>query len=57
MTCNRCVREVNRAVSALDGVINVSVNLRARTVTVVHDSRVDVDTITRAIEARGFNVP
>ena len=57
MTCNRCVTDVTRTVRALDGVSNVRVNLRARTVTVEHDAtRINVETIIRAIEARGYNV-
>ena len=57
MTCNSCARDVTRTVSALGGVVNVSVNLRARKVTVVHNSTLDVDTIKRAIEARGYTIP
>ena len=56
MTCNRCVNDVIRVVSALDGVVNVSVDLRDDKVTVEHDSELDVDTIKRTIEAEGYNV-
>jgi copper ion binding protein len=57
MTCNRCVRQVTNAVSALEGVARVSVNLRGQRVTVIHDSRTNAEAIKRAIEAQGFNVP
>jgi copper chaperone CopZ len=57
MTCNRCVRQISSTVSALDGVIDVFVDLRAETVTVVHDPSVDVDTIKESITAEGYNIP
>jgi len=56
MTCNRCVNDVKRVVSALEGVIDVSVNFRDETVTVEHDSELDIDTIKSTIEAEGYNV-
>jgi copper chaperone len=57
MTCNRCVNSVKKAVSALDGVISVSVDLKAERVTVEHDPELDVDTIKESITAEGYNIP
>ena len=57
MTCNNCEKKVTRVVSALDGVINVSVNLRASKVTVEHDLGLDVNAIKKVITSAGYNIP
>jgi copper ion binding protein len=56
MTCNSCVNKVTKAVSALDGVASVSVDLRADEVTVEHDSSVDVGAIKESIIAEGYSI-
>jgi copper chaperone CopZ len=57
MTCNKCVRQISSTVSALDGVIGVSVDLKTEIVTVVYDSSIDLDTIKESITAEGYNLP
>ena len=57
MTCNRCVNKVKKAVSTLDGVIDVSVDLRAERVTVEHEPELDIDTIKKSITAEGYTTP
>ena len=54
MTCSSCVRTVRNAVTALDGVTNVDINLRSGNTTIVHDSSLDIETIKHAIEEKGF---
>ena len=57
MTCNGCVNNVAKAVSALDGVVDVSVDLSAEKVTVEHEPELDVDMIKKIIETEGYNIP
>ena len=57
MNCNNCVKNVTSVVSALDEVINVSVNLRDSKVTVEYDLGLDVDTIKKVITSAGYNIP
>ena len=57
MTCNRCVTKINNALSDMDGVINVSVDLKAEKVTIEHEPDLNIDTVKSAITAQGFNIP
>ena len=57
MSCERCANSVEKAVSALDGVIDVSVALEAEKVTVKHEPTLDVDTIKNSITAEGYSIP
>jgi len=57
MTCNRCANQVINAVSASEGVINVTVDVSADMVTIEHDPELDIDTIKSTIEAEGYNLP
>ena len=57
MTCNRCENKIITVVSALDGVTDVSVDLRDDKVTVEHKAELDIESIKKAIEAEGFNTP
>lgn len=57
MTCNSCANRISRAVSALDGVAHVSVDLRAELVTVEHEPELDAQTIKDSITAAGYNIP
>ena len=57
MSCDHCKMAVTKAVSALAGVSAVAVNLENNTVSVDFDeSRLQLDTITQAIEAQGYDV-
>jgi len=57
MTCNRCANQVISAVSAAEGVINVSVDVSADKVTIEHEPELDIDAIKSTIEAEGYNLP
>jgi copper chaperone len=57
MTCGRCVNKIRNVVSALDGVISVSVDLRAQKVTVEHNPQLDVNNIKKVIIEEGYNIP
>ena len=57
MTCNSCANKVTRAVSDLDGVAHVSVDLRAELVTVEHEPELDLGAIKDSITAVGYNIP
>lgn len=56
--CGHCKTSIEGAVSAVDGVQAVEVDIEPRTVTFDYDeSTVDLDQITAAIEAAGYEVP
>ena len=57
MVCSRCENKVINAVSALYGVMEVSADSNADTVTVVHEPELDAAFIEEAITAEGFNLP
>ena len=57
MTCNRCVNTISKAVMALDGVTNVTVDLDNEKVTVEHVPTMDVELIKSSITAKGYNTP
>jgi len=57
MMCNACVNKITNALSGVDGIISVSVDLNAELVTVEHDFDVDAETIERTITGEGFNIP
>jgi Cu+-exporting ATPase len=55
MTCVNCQTTVERALSAVDGVLSVDVNLATEKVTVVHDPRgASVGELKRAVVAAGY---
>lgn len=55
MTCATCPITVKKALTRLDGVIDVKSNLTKRETTVVFDdTRVKVDTVMKATEEAGF---
>jgi len=54
MTCGGCVRSVTRAVQAVPGVAEVTVDLQAGTVTI--GGTAERDAVARAIERAGFTV-
>lgn len=57
MSCQHCVKAVEGAVGALDGVNSVSVDLPAKTVTVTHDpAAASLETIKGEIEDQGYDV-
>lgn len=57
MSCSHCENSVKNAVGALNGVENVSIDLKAKKVSVEYDSeRVDLKTIKDTIEDLGYEV-
>lgn len=56
MSCEHCVRAITKAVGALDGVSNVTVALKEKTVTVEHDEALALDQIGHEIEEQGYDV-
>jgi copper chaperone len=57
MSCQHCVNAVTKAVGALPGVSNVSVDLEGKTVTVEHDpASAPLDKIKFEIEDQGYEV-
>ena len=57
MSCEHCVKAITKAVGALSGVANVTVDLNAKTVTVEHDPKQSpLDKIKVEIEDQGYDV-
>ncbi|MDC2866871.1 copper chaperone CopZ [Bacillus sp. BP-3] len=57
MTCNHCKMAVTNALTELEGVQNVEVQLQEGTVNVEYDeAKVDVEKIKEAIEDQGYDV-
>ena len=57
MTCKKCVNKITDALSVLDEVIDVSVDLKAETVTIEHEADLDTTLIENIITGEGFNIP
>lgn len=57
MSCEHCVKAVTKAVTALDGVSGVQVDLQGKTVTVEHDPEAaTLAQMKEAIEDQGYDV-
>jgi len=57
MSCEHCVKAVKNAVGALPGVSGVTVDLKAKTVTVEHDpATATLEKIKIEIEDQGYDV-
>ena len=57
MSCSHCVNAVTKAVTALDGVSEVKVDLAEKTVTVDYTAdEVSLESIKEAIEDEGYDV-
>ncbi|MCL1894709.1 MAG: cation transporter [Holophagaceae bacterium] len=56
MSCYRCKKAIEKALSAIAGVAKVAVDLVAGSVVVTHDNSVTVETIREQIEMLGFIV-
>ena len=54
MTCGGCVRHVDRALNAVEGVAEVDVKLREGRVLVKHGAAVATDALRRALEDAGY---
>jgi copper chaperone len=56
MSCEHCVKAITKAVRALPGVFDVTVDLKAKTVTTEHGSALTADKIKREIEEQGYGI-
>ena len=56
MTCGGCVRHVGHAISEIDGVIDVDVQLAGGIVTVASDTPVDPAAVEAAVVEAGYEV-
>jgi copper ion binding protein len=54
MTCNNCVRHVDKALRAVSGVSAVDVSLPDKTAKVSHDDTATVPSLIAAIESAGY---
>jgi len=56
MTCQRCVAAINAELSALNGVISVSIDLRSGTLVVEHEPEISIDEIKDIVILEGFRI-
>ncbi|MFZ5987796.1 MAG: copper chaperone CopZ [Bacillota bacterium] len=57
MSCSHCENSIKKAVGALNGIINVTVDLKAKKVSVELDpQKVSIETIRDTIEDQGYDV-
>lgn len=56
MTCGHCVSSVRAAVSAVEGVNEVEVDLATGELVVISETRVDADAVRSAVDAAGYEV-
>ncbi|MHB8063304.1 MAG: copper chaperone CopZ [Ruminiclostridium sp.] len=57
MSCSHCENSVKKAVGALNGIVNVSVDLKSKKVSIEFDSgKVSIETIKDTIEDQGYDV-
>jgi copper chaperone len=56
MSCQHCVASVTKALSAIDGISDVQVNLEKGTAVIQEDGPINPETIKKAIAATGFEV-
>ncbi len=55
MTCNNCVHHVERALSAVPGVTEVTIRLSPGRATIIHDPAVSESALRRAITEAGYD--
>ncbi|MFG3014034.1 heavy-metal-associated domain-containing protein [Streptomyces cinerochromogenes] len=56
MTCSHCKTAVTEAVSAVDGVLSVDVDVDAGRVTVITERSPDDELITKAVDEAGYEL-
>lgn len=54
MSCNSCVKHVNVALRALEGVQNVEVDLESGQVSVMHDPKLPTQQLLTALDEAGY---
>jgi copper chaperone CopZ len=55
MTCNNCVRHVDKALRAVAGVTAVEVSLPDQTAKIVHADTTEVPLLVSAVESAGYD--
>lgn len=55
ITCGGCAAAITKAVSKIDGVENVTVDVATKKVSVTHDDKVSRETIDEAMDIAGFS--
>lgn len=56
MVCNHCAGAIKAELASIDGVQDVIVDLTQKTVTVEHDTKVNVDCLKESINDLGYEV-
>ena len=56
IVCDGCANAIKKALSTLEGVTGVSVDVNAKTVSVTHEPTVQRETITGKLDRAGFPV-
>ncbi|MCU0654264.1 MAG: heavy-metal-associated domain-containing protein [Polyangiaceae bacterium] len=56
MTCQACVRRVQRAIEGLDGVRSVQIDLASGRVTVEHEPARQLEGVAQAIQRSGYRM-
>ncbi|MEU5347825.1 MULTISPECIES: cation transporter [unclassified Streptomyces] len=56
MTCDHCEQSVSSAISALDGVTGVKVDVKTGLVTVVSDAELDDALVRETVDEAGYEV-
>ena len=55
MTCNNCVKHVDKALRAVSGVTSVEVSLPDQTAKIVHGDTTQVPALVAAVESAGYD--
>ncbi len=56
MTCGACVRRVQRALEATQGVRHVTIDLPSGRASIEHEDEATTDDLVRAVEKSGYHV-
>jgi copper chaperone CopZ len=56
MSCHHCVMEVTKALSSIDGIINVKVDLESNIATYEETKPVDAQVVADAVKKAGYEV-
>ncbi len=56
MSCNHCVRAVTKAISAVDGITSVNVDLETSTASYEEAKPVEMQAIVAAVKKAGYDV-
>jgi len=56
MTCGKCTKKITEALSDIDGIIELEVDIKGDTVTIEHETDTDLDKVKSAIEDEGYTI-